>query len=120
MNSWKWISSFGLVTPPLKGLYLYPKKSSMSCTKPRESCKTTSSTLGLTLSEFDRQEGGGHYKKYAIQPLEFITANDLKWCEANAVKYIARHRDKNGKEDILKAIHYLQLLIEMEYSDSGT
>lgn len=51
----------------------------------------------------------------AIQPSDYIMANNLNWYEANAVKYITRHRVKGQKEDLLKAIHYLELAIEHEY-----
>ena len=64
------------------------------------------------------QVGGGHYQKLAIQPSEYIHRNQLGWCEGNAVKYITRHRDKAGRQDIEKAIHYLQLLLEWEYPDA--
>ena len=61
------------------------------------------------------QVGGQHYKKYAIQPVEYAMANNLNYCQANAIKYVTRYRDKNGKEDLLKAIHNLEVLIELEY-----
>ena len=61
------------------------------------------------------QEGGGHYKKFAIQPTEFIFKNGLGFIEGNVIKYVMRHRDKNGKQDLLKAKHYIDLLIEYEY-----
>jgi hypothetical protein len=64
----------------------------------------------------DKQEGGGHYKSLSIQPIEYIQANKLGYIEGNIVKYITRHRDKNGIEDIKKIIHYCELLIDMEYS----
>jgi hypothetical protein len=54
----------------------------------------------------------------AIQPGEFIYKNNLNWFEGNAVKYICRHRMKNGEQDIDKAIHYLELLKEEEYGNS--
>lgn len=63
----------------------------------------------------DVQIGGDHYKKYAIQPIEFISNNNIPYIEANVLKYVLRHKDKNGKEDLLKARHYIDLLIEMEY-----
>ena len=64
----------------------------------------------------DKQVGGSHYKDCGIQPTQYIIANKLGWCEGNAVKYITRHRLKNqGKQDIEKAIHYLELLLELEY-----
>lgn len=63
----------------------------------------------------DLQVGGDHYKSLNIQPSEFIHRNGLNWLEGNAVKYICRHRQKHGKHDIEKAIHYLELLLEWEY-----
>lgn len=61
------------------------------------------------------QVGGDHYKSMAIQPVEFIERNRLGFCAGNVVKYVCRFKSKNGKEDLLKARHYLDLLIEMEY-----
>ena len=58
------------------------------------------------------QVGGDHYAKMKIQPIDFILQNKLGFCEGNAIKYICRHRAKNGKQDIEKAIHYLQILLE--------
>jgi hypothetical protein len=63
----------------------------------------------------DRQEGGDHYK-LPIQPIDFIYENNLGYIEGNVIKYVTRHRAKNGAEDLLKAIHYLELLIEKEYA----
>ena len=61
-----------------------------------------------------RQEGGSHYR-LAIQPIDYIYENGLGFMEGNVVKYVTRHEQKNGKEDLLKAIHYLELLIERRY-----
>jgi hypothetical protein len=61
------------------------------------------------------QVGGNHYKDMAIQPVEFITANNLGFLEGNVVKYICRHHAKNGAEDIKKAIHYCELLLATKY-----
>jgi hypothetical protein len=69
----------------------------------------------VTESAFNAQVGGAHYKDMAIQPVEFIMANKLPYCEANAIKYICRHKAKNGRQDLEKAIHYLKMLIEREY-----
>jgi hypothetical protein len=52
-----------------------------------------------------------------IQPSEFIVRNGLGWYEGNAIKYICRHASKGGRQDIEKAIHYLELLLESQYSD---
>lgn len=62
----------------------------------------------------EKQEGGSHYKDMKIQPVEFIHANNIPFFEANVIKYVCRWRNKNGVEDLKKAIHYLQLLIELE------
>ena len=63
----------------------------------------------------DQQVGGHHYKGMVIQHAEFCQRNKIPWCEAAAIKYICRHKQKNGKQDLEKAIHYLQLCIEYEY-----
>ena len=67
------------------------------------------------MSELNRQEGGSHYKTFKIQPLEFIYRNDIPFIEANIIKYILRHRQKNGLEDLRKAEHYLKILMQYEY-----
>lgn len=64
-----------------------------------------------------RQVAGSHYKDFAIQPGEFIHRNGIGFLEGNVIKYVCRHRAKAGREDIEKAIHYLQLLLEWEYPD---
>lgn len=63
----------------------------------------------------ETQQGGDHYKKYAIQPTEFIHRNGLDFIQGNVIKYIMRYRDKSGKQDLLKAKHYIDLLLEYEY-----
>ena len=63
------------------------------------------------------QVGGAHYKHLAIQPVEYCQRNRLPYCEASVVRYVTRHREKNGRQDLEKAIHCLQLLIEMEYPE---
>ena len=70
------------------------------------------------MSALERQEGGEHYKRFKIQPIEFIHANNVPYCEANIIKYICRHRDKNGLQDLLKARHYIDLIIELEYQNT--
>lgn len=69
------------------------------------------------MSALNTQTGGAHYKKYAIQPIEFISANNLDYFQGNVLKYICRHKDKNGAEDIKKAIHYLELILELQYTN---
>jgi len=70
-------------------------------------------------SPLDLQVGGSHYKMYSIQPIEYAMANSLNYCQANAIKYITRYRDKNGKEDLEKAIHNIQILVELEYGEKN-
>lgn len=60
------------------------------------------------------QIGGDHYRKRSIQPIDFILANDLGFCEGNAIKYLVRWKDKNGLQDLEKAKHYVEFLIEQE------
>ena len=67
-------------------------------------------------SALDRQVGGRHYKDMKIQPIEYIVGNNIPYREANAIKYISRHRFKAGAEDIKKAIHYLEMILE-EYNE---
>jgi len=64
---------------------------------------------------FFRQVGGSHYKKYKIQPSRFINDNKILFAEGNAIKYICRHKLKNKKEDLLKAMHYIEMIIERDY-----
>lgn len=68
----------------------------------------------MTSKPLDTQVGGDHYKKYKIQPVEYAMANGLNYCQANAIKYVTRYKDKNGIEDLKKAIHNIQILIELE------
>lgn len=70
-----------------------------------------------TQSALDKQVSGNHYKDKGIQPIVYIHANNLGFCEGNVVKYVTRHKEKNGAADIRKAIHYLELLLELQYKD---
>lgn len=61
-----------------------------------------------------KQVGGSHYKDKAIQPIEYIHANNLGFCAGNVIKYVTRYKEKNGVQDLEKAKHYLEMLIELE------
>lgn len=63
-------------------------------------------------SAFENQVAGSHYSKLKIQPMEYSLANNLNYGQANAIKYITRYKDKNGIEDLKKAIHCIELLID--------
>ena len=65
-----------------------------------------------TPGPLDKQIGGSHYKSMGIQPVEFILSNDLGFCEGNAVKYLCRYKSKGGVEDLEKAKHYIEVLID--------
>ena len=67
------------------------------------------------MSALEKQISGSHYKEQGIQPIIYILSNNLGFCEGNVVKYVTRHKLKNGRADIEKAIHYLELLLELEY-----
>ena len=68
------------------------------------------------MSAYDKQIGGSHYKKMKIQPSKFVIENELLFPEGNVIKYICRHRFKNGKEDLEKAVHFIEMIIERDYS----
>ena len=72
---------------------------------------------GMTYQSLEKQVGGKHYRNMKIQPAEFINENKLLFAEGNAIKYICRHKFKNGAEDIRKVIHYAELLLEMKYGE---
>ena len=71
---------------------------------------------GITYESLEKQVGGKHYSKMKIQPAEFINGNKLLFAEGNAIKYICRHSVKGKEEDIKKAIHYLEMILERDYS----
>lgn len=68
-------------------------------------------------SPLSAQVGGSHYKAMKIQPVEYIHANGLDYIRGAVIKYVSRDRAKNGAEDIKKAIHFLELLLTLEYGD---
>ena len=69
-----------------------------------------------TYDSLDKQVDGNHYKSMKIQPAEFINENKLLFAEGNAIKYICSHRSKGKEKDIDKAIHYLEMIKERDYS----
>ena len=75
---------------------------------------------GSTYSSLEEQVGGKHYRNMKIQPAEFINENKLLFAEGNAIKYICRHPHKGKKEDLLKAIHFIEMIIERDYKDADT
>ena len=69
------------------------------------------------MSAYKKQVGGKHYLKYKIQPSKFVVENKLLYPEGCVIKYILRHNDKGKKEDLLKAMHFIEMIIERDYSE---
>ena len=70
------------------------------------------------MSAYKKQIGGSHYKSMAVQPSEFINKNKLPFAEGSAIKYICRHAAKGKEQDIHKAIHYLEMILDRDYQDT--
>ena len=69
------------------------------------------------MSVWKKQVGGKHYIKYKIQPSKFVVENKLLYPEGSVIKYILRHQDKGGKQDLEKAKHFIDMIIERDYKD---
>jgi len=63
------------------------------------------------------QIGGTHYVSKTIQPWDFIVANKLGYLEGNVIKYVSRYQEKGGLEDLRKAKHYLEKLLEVKTNE---
>jgi hypothetical protein len=72
-----------------------------------------------TDSSLSKQVAGAHYKNFTIQPVQFIHANNIPFMEGNAIKYLCRWREKGGVQDLEKAKHYIEMLIELESKKNG-
>ena len=69
------------------------------------------------MSALEKQIDGDHYKDMKIQPVEFCRANNFGGLESSVVRYVSRHKKKNGRKDIEKAIHCLELILELDYAE---
>ena len=69
----------------------------------------------MTSKAYKKQIGGSHYQNMVMQPSEFINKNKLPFAEGSAIKYICRHAAKGKQEDIHKAIHYLEMILDRDY-----
>ena len=69
------------------------------------------------MSAYKKQIGGKHYLKYKVQPSRFVVENKLLYPEGCVIKYILRHQDKGGKQDLEKAKHFIDMIIERDYKD---
>ena len=73
----------------------------------------------MTSKVWDKQIGGKHYQKFKIQPSKFVIENELLYPEGCAIKYIIRHRMKGKRQDLEKAIHFIEMIIERDYGDEA-
>ena len=78
----------------------------------REEIKQALDTALKKSKANDRQEGGDHFQNKAIQPWDYIISNNIGYLEGNIIKYVSRYKEKHGLEDLKKARHYLDKLIE--------
>lgn len=99
--------------------FLYVKRNTFSLREPGMSSECLEEDQLPTKSDrntpFDIQVGGDHYKNCAIQPIDYILENGLGYLEGNVIKYVTRHDKKSGIEDLEKAKHYIDLIIEKKY-----
>lgn len=80
-------------------------------------CAKDSKIAPMEESARDKQVGGSHYADMPIQPAEYAHANKIGELEFLCLRYISRHRKKNGRQDVEKAIHVLELLLDLEYPE---
>ena len=69
----------------------------------------------MTSKVWNKQHGGSHYKNFKIQPSKFVVENKLLFPEGCVIKYICRHGLKGKKQDLKKAIHFIEMIIERDY-----
>ena len=65
------------------------------------------------------QQSGNHYKNGKIQPIEYSERNNLSMCQGNIIKYVTRHKEKNGVDDLAKVVHYALLEALFVYGEDG-
>ena len=79
----------------------------------------TTKTLDKKYNPLEVQQSGNHYKNGEIQPIEYSERNNLSMCQGNIVKYISRHKEKNGVDDLAKVVHYALLEALFVYGEDG-
>lgn len=111
------VDLLALYQKPNEKRHCPPKVKPVDCVRSKECTSDRGMAVsGDTNNAWDKQVGGDHYKQYAIQPAKFALANGLDYAQSNAIKYIVRHKDKNGVQDLDKAIHYIELLKQHHYN----
>ena len=73
----------------------------------------------MTSKVWDKQIGGSHYSKFKIKPSKIEVENELLYPEGCAIKYICRHRLKGKRQDLEKAIHFIEMIIERDYGENS-
>lgn len=92
----------------------YPNKVADAYFDPEMTNEHPPAPLPETLDPLKVQVGGNHYKDMPIQPVEFIHANGIPYIEGAVIKYVCRWRNKNGLDDLQKALHFIELLMQLE------
>jgi hypothetical protein len=93
--------------------------SAASCASERKNVMTIEERQAAQDNARSVQVGGDHYSKLAIQPFDYITANGIGFAEGCCIKYLTRWRDKGGVQDLRKARHFIDMLIEREVGKWG-
>lgn len=81
---------------------------------PCPACSSNVSAKEKVVPPLAKQVGGTHYKQFKIQPVEFCQVNNIGYCESSCIKYLCRWKDKGGIDDLKKAIHFIEMLVELE------
>lgn len=76
-------------------------------------------SFAQSTNPLDHQVGGNHYKGLKIQPVEYIMENNIPYIEGCVIKYVTRWKSKNGVEDLHKAKHFLEILIQQQEKQNG-
>jgi len=79
----------------------------------------TNTNPSNNVKPLDLQVGGSHYKNFKIQPTEFCEKNRLTHCQSSVIKYVCRHEFKNGLQDLQKARHFIDIMMEMYYNNEN-
>ena len=82
--------------------------------------KSEDKVKSVKYNPLDVQQSGDHYNKRGIQPVEYGIVNNLSFPQVNIVKYVTRHEDKNGIDDLAKSIHYHFFEALRVYGEDGS
>lgn len=111
----KWLQENGI--PPLEVTNTKKKEFKVIIDDRAIQVDRNSGSPTVSNTALSRQVGGNWYKEMAIQPAEYCHKNKLGSLESSVIKYVSRHKKKNGEEDIKKAIHLLEMLLEWDYGE---